>query len=62
MLIDMAEHYPATMRTWKKYQGNALARFLVFWAKVPDLVERRSVGLADGIITVCCRGTRWRIK
>ncbi len=53
VLIDMAEHYPATMRSFKKYRDNALARLLVFHARVPDHVERRSVERADGILTVC---------
>jgi glycosyltransferase involved in cell wall biosynthesis len=53
LLIDMAEHYPASMRSWKKYQRNPLLKFLVFRAGLPDLVERRAVAWADGIITVC---------
>jgi glycosyltransferase involved in cell wall biosynthesis len=53
LVIDMAEHYPASMRAWKKYQRNALLRFLVFRAGVPDYVERRAVAWADGVITVC---------
>jgi glycosyltransferase involved in cell wall biosynthesis len=53
LVIDMAEHYPASMRSWEKYQRNALLRFLVFHARVPDHVERRSVRWADGILTVC---------
>ncbi len=53
LIIDMAEHYPASMRSWKKYQQNPLLKFLVFRAGLPDLVERRAVAGADGIITVC---------
>ncbi len=53
MVIDMAEHYPATMRAWDKYRKGMISRFLVFRARVPDLVERRAVRLADGVITVC---------
>jgi glycosyltransferase involved in cell wall biosynthesis len=53
VVIDMAEHYPATMRTFRKYQRNAALRFLVFRARVPDRVERRSLDWADGVITVC---------
>jgi glycosyltransferase involved in cell wall biosynthesis len=53
LVIDMAEHYPASMRSWKKYQRNVLLRFLVFHVRVPDHVERRSVRWADGILTVC---------
>jgi glycosyltransferase involved in cell wall biosynthesis len=53
LVIDMAEHYPASMRSWKKYQQNPLLRYAVFNAKLPDYVEKRAVGLADGILTVC---------
>jgi glycosyltransferase involved in cell wall biosynthesis len=53
LVIDMAEHYPAAMRTFKKYRENAAYRFLVFQARIPDLVERRSLDWADGVITVC---------
>jgi len=53
MIIDMAEHYPATMRTWDKYRDGWIPRLLVFHARVPDLVERRSVSRADGVISVC---------
>lgn len=52
-LIDMAEHYPATLRTFKKYQQNPLLKFLVFQAKMPELVERRALRWADGVMTVC---------
>lgn len=52
-VIDMAEHYPATMRALEKYNRNALLRFLVFQAKLPDRVERSCVRRADGVITVC---------
>ncbi len=53
MVIDMAEHYPATMRTWDKYRRGLLSRLLVLTARIPDRVERRAVALADGVITVC---------
>lgn len=53
MIIDMAEHYPATLRTFKKYRRNVLLRLLVFHAKLPERVEKKSVARADGIITVC---------
>jgi glycosyltransferase involved in cell wall biosynthesis len=53
LVIDMAEHYPASMRAWKKYRRNPLLRFLVFHARLPDRVERRSLRWADGVITVC---------
>jgi glycosyltransferase involved in cell wall biosynthesis len=53
MVIDMAEHYPASMRALEKYQRNPLMRLLVFQARLPDRVERSSVTRADGVITVC---------
>jgi glycosyltransferase involved in cell wall biosynthesis len=53
IVMDMAEHYPAAMRTFKKYRENVAYRFLVFRARVPDHVERRSLDWADGVITVC---------
>jgi glycosyltransferase involved in cell wall biosynthesis len=53
MVIDMAEHYPATMRALEKYQRNPVMRLLVFQARLPDRVERSSVTRADGVITVC---------
>jgi glycosyltransferase involved in cell wall biosynthesis len=62
LVIDMAEHYPATMRAFRKYQRNPVARFAVFTARIPDRVERRSVQRADAIVTVCaeqnCRLSR----
>jgi glycosyltransferase involved in cell wall biosynthesis len=52
LIIDMAEHYPATMRAFEKYQRGVM-RYLVFHARLPDRVERRAVARADGILTVC---------
>jgi glycosyltransferase involved in cell wall biosynthesis len=53
VIIDMAEYYPAAMRTWDKYKKSFVSRFLVHHARVPDLVERRAVARANGVITVC---------
>lgn len=53
VIIDMAENYPACMRDWKKYNKNALSRFVVHSLKVPDIVEKQAVNLCDGIIVVC---------
>jgi glycosyltransferase involved in cell wall biosynthesis len=53
VIIDMAEHYPAAMRAWGTYRKRLISRLLVHHAKVPDLVERRAVSSADGVITVC---------
>lgn len=53
IVMDMAEHYPAAMRSWKKYSDNPLARLLVHGCKVPDWLEKRAVRLMDGVITVC---------
>lgn len=52
LIIDMAEHYPATMRALEKYQ-RGMMKYLVFHAKMPDRVERRALARADGVITVC---------
>jgi glycosyltransferase involved in cell wall biosynthesis len=51
-VIDMAEHYPVAMRTWKKYQKNVLSRFAINQLHLPDRIERRSVALADGVLPV----------
>lgn len=53
MVIDMAEHYPEAMRSWKKYQRSTLMRIAINQLRLPDRIERKSVGLADGILTVC---------
>lgn len=52
-LMDMAEHYPAAMRDFKKYNRNPLMKFFVKGLKLPDLVEAQCVPLMDGIMTVC---------
>ena len=51
-VIDMAEHYPVAMRTWKKYQANPIARLAINVLRMPDRVEKRAVRLSDGVITV----------
>ena len=53
IILDMAEHYPATMREWKKYRGNPLARFLIHTLPLPDMVESHAIKHANAIITVC---------
>lgn len=53
IIIDMAEHYPAAVRYWKKYNKNFLTKLLVHELQIVDKWERESVSLADGIITVC---------
>ena len=52
-VIDMAEHYPAAMRSWKKYSESILGRLAVHTLRVPDMVERAAVAAADGIVVVC---------
>lgn len=52
-VLDMAEHYPAGMRSWKRYNTNPLLKFAVSTLRIPDRVEARSVKRADGILTVC---------
>ncbi len=53
VIMDMAEHYPAAMKGWKKYYDNLSLRILVHYLNIPELVEKRAVNLMDGIITVC---------
>jgi glycosyltransferase involved in cell wall biosynthesis len=53
LVLDMAEHYPAAMRSWKKYNENALLYFLVHGVRVPDAVERAALRSADGVLVVC---------
>lgn len=53
VVMDMAENYPEVMRGWKQYQSKMYLRLLVHYLRYPDFVERRSVGMMDGIITVC---------
>ena len=53
IILDMAEHYPAAMREWKKYSQNPLSRFLVHTLPLPELIESHAVKHADAIITVC---------
>ena len=53
LILDMAEHYPGAMRSWKKYQESFILRTLVHHLKLPDMVEAHAVRSIDGIITVC---------
>ena len=53
VIMDMAEHYPAVMKGWKKYKERSFYKILVHDLKLPETFEKRSVNLMDGIITVC---------
>ncbi len=53
VLMDMAEHYPAAMRSWKKYRANPLLRFLVHTLRLPDKVEAQAVRRCTAIVCVC---------
>ena len=53
VIMDMAENYPAAMREWKKYNSSFFKKFLVHKLKLPDITEKRSVKLCDGIMVVC---------
>jgi glycosyltransferase involved in cell wall biosynthesis len=53
VIIDMAEHYPVAMRTWKKYQSHFFYRFLINTLKIPDQIESYSVRNSQGVMTVC---------
>jgi len=53
IIMDMAENYPAAMRDFKKYNSNFLVRAITHTFKIPDMIEKQSVKLMDGIIVVC---------
>ena len=53
VVMDMAEHYPAAMKSWKKYRKGIIAPLLVHRLHVPEMIERSAVSACDGIITVC---------
>jgi glycosyltransferase involved in cell wall biosynthesis len=53
LVMDMAEHYPGAMRTWRKYSEGWLARLLVHRLRVPDRLERWGVPRVDLIWVVC---------
>lgn len=53
VLIDMAEHYPAAMKGWGKYNRHFLSRFAVHQLKIVDHVEKYAVKNSQGIMTVC---------
>ena len=53
IILDMAEHYPAAMREWKKYKMNVISRMAVHHLHIPDIIEKHAVRHADAIITVC---------
>lgn len=53
IILDMAEHYPAAMREWKKYRTNPLSRLLIHTLPLPDMIESHAVKHANAIITVC---------
>lgn len=53
IMLDMAEHYPAAMREWKKYRTNPFSRLMIHTLPLPDMIESHAVKHADAIITVC---------
>lgn len=53
IIMDMAENYPAAMRDFKKYNSNYILRAMTHRFKIPDMIEKQSVKLMDGIIVVC---------
>lgn len=53
IILDMAEHYPAAMREWKKYNTNILSKLAVHQLRIPDAMEAFAVRNANAIITVC---------
>lgn len=53
VLMDMAENYPAAMKSWKKYNSSALKKFIIHTLNFPFRKEKKAVGKVDGIIVVC---------
>jgi glycosyltransferase involved in cell wall biosynthesis len=53
VIIDMAEHYPAVIKNWDKYHNTIFKRILFDKIKIFDILEKKSINIADGIITVC---------
>lgn len=53
VVMDMAEHYPAAMKSWKKYRRGVVGPLLVHTLNVPEYIEKRTASAVDGIITVC---------
>ena len=52
VVLDMAEHYPEAMRSWRKYTDRWLSRTLVN-SRLPDWIEQRAVSGMDGVVVVC---------
>lgn len=53
VLMDMAEHYPAAMRGWKKYQVGFWNRLMIHQLRTPERIEKFAAKHMNGIITVC---------
>ncbi|MBC7465989.1 MAG: glycosyltransferase [Bdellovibrio sp.] len=53
VILDMAEHYPAAMRGWKKYNKNFFLKSFIHTFRVPDRVEKYAVKNSSGVMTVC---------
>lgn len=53
VVMDMAEHYPAAMKTFVKYSKGVANCLLVHRLDVPEWVEKRAVRRMDGIFVVC---------
>jgi glycosyltransferase involved in cell wall biosynthesis len=53
IIMDMAEHYPAAMKGFKKHKNNPFTKLLVHHLNLPENVEKNSVNKMDAIITVC---------
>jgi len=53
VVMDMAENYPAAMKSWKKYNSSAFKKFIIHKLNFPIRKEKKAVGKVDGIIVVC---------
>lgn len=61
VVMDMAEHYPASMKGWDKYHKNLFLRAAIHWLDLSTIVERKSVLGCDGVIT-CALENSERLK
>lgn len=53
VLMDMAENYPAAMKSWKKYNSRVLPKLFIHKFEYPKRIERRAVQKVDGVVVVC---------
>lgn len=52
VIMDMAEHYPAAMKGWDKYNSNLLLKTAVHNLEIPAILEKDAIKHSDAIITI----------